>query len=130
MIQGILQPHSPPSSSGEESDQDSPGVYFGAFETPEKQFVGIAALPHLTSSPIRLSDQKPNSPALSISTCSDDFIDVERLAGLVEEWEEIRAGTRTEGTDLPDDDGRQDSFIIVVKASLTLSFRTICRAGK
>ena len=70
--------------------------------------MGIAALPHLTPSspPIRLSDQKPSSPALSISTCSDDFIDVERLAGLVEEWEEIRAGTRTEGADLPDDDGR------------------------
>jgi len=105
MTQGILQPHSPPSSSGEEPDQDSPGVYFGAFEPPEKQLVGIAAVPHVTSSS-PTPDQKPSSPALSISTCSDDFIDVERLAGLVEEWEEIRAGTRTEGADLPDDDGR------------------------
>jgi len=108
MTQEILQPHSSPSSSGEESDQDSPGVHFGAFETLGKQFVGIAAVPHLTSSspPIRLSDQKPSSPTLSISTYSNDFIDVERPAGLAEEWEEIRAGTRTEGADLPDNDGR------------------------
>jgi len=108
MTQGHLQPHSPPNSPDEESDQDSPGVYFGAIETSEKQFVGIPVVPHIASSspPARLSNQKPSSPALSISTCSDDFIDVERLAGLVEEWEEIRVGYRTEGADLPDDDGR------------------------
>lgn len=109
MTQGTLQ--SPPNTSGEESDKDITGVYFGAFETPEKRFARIAMVSdtahHASSStPIRdlleLSDQKLSSPALSISTCSDDLMNVERLAGLVEERDHVRTETRTEGADSSD----------------------------
>lgn len=112
ITQDALQPPTPLSdTSADESDKDTTRVYF---KTPEKRFAAVVAIPDPepdSALPVQGSSeqlgQKPVSPTLSTSTCSDEFMDVERLVGLVEErveGEGIESGTIHE-TEVPDDDG-------------------------
>ncbi|KAJ3571881.1 hypothetical protein NP233_g3453 [Leucocoprinus birnbaumii] len=116
ITQDTLQPRSPVTSvtSGDESDQDTTRVYFGSLKTPEKRFAAIAAIPDpahdsLSTPPSRdrleASESKPGSPALSTSTCSDEFMDVERLVALTEQEEEGSGDTDVpQESGLPEDD--------------------------
>lgn len=101
-------------ASGDDSEEDTARVYFGPFKTPEKQFTAVVAIPDpardsVSTTPSQNlpepSGQSPPSPTPSTSTCSDEFMDVERLVGLVEGRKETQADTRMpQEPSLPEDD--------------------------
>jgi hypothetical protein len=93
---------------------DTTRVYFGPFQTPEKRFTAIAAIPdpepaglHSAQDGVIRARKRSDSPSSFASTNSNEIMDVEKLLGVAKsEHDDNDTDMATPpASGIPDDNG-------------------------
>lgn len=115
LMQHVVRPPSPASEgSDEEKSLDTARVYFGPFQTPEKRFTAIVAIPDPEPAKLHSSQDagfrernRSDSPSSSSSAASNEILDVEKLLGIRKsEHDDKETDMVTpQASGIPDDNG-------------------------